>query len=129
LRGKNRHRIDYRHVIDWLVRKPGAFANHRCHADLFPTSHFRIAYDALMAQEPRRGERQYLALLLIAARHGEQGVEAALRTLVAAQEPITIAAVEQMISTGEEAQRPAEVLVAPVDLTAYDALLMTGVAA
>jgi Mu transposase-like protein len=26
LRGRAQHRIDYRHVIDWLVRKPGAFA-------------------------------------------------------------------------------------------------------
>jgi hypothetical protein len=26
LRGRNKHAITYRHVIDWLVRKPGAFA-------------------------------------------------------------------------------------------------------
>ena len=26
LRGRGKHRIAYRHVIDWLVRKPGAFA-------------------------------------------------------------------------------------------------------
>ena len=25
LRGQGKHRINYRHVIDWLVRKPGAF--------------------------------------------------------------------------------------------------------
>src|SRR5881397_3925851 len=25
LRGRCKHRIDYRHIIDWLVRKPGAF--------------------------------------------------------------------------------------------------------
>ena len=29
LRGRGKHRIDYRHVIDWLVRKPGAFENYR----------------------------------------------------------------------------------------------------
>ena len=28
LRGQAKHRIDYRHVIDWLVRKPGAFARY-----------------------------------------------------------------------------------------------------
>ena len=28
LRGQSKHRIDYRHVIDWLVRKPGAFARY-----------------------------------------------------------------------------------------------------
>lgn len=47
LRGRYKHRIDYRHVIDTLVRKPGAFANYRYRADLFPTSRFRMAYDAL----------------------------------------------------------------------------------
>ena len=32
LRGRGKHRIDYRHVIDWLVRKPGAFADYRYRA-------------------------------------------------------------------------------------------------
>ncbi len=26
LRGRGKHRVDYRHIIDWLVRKPGAFS-------------------------------------------------------------------------------------------------------
>ena len=47
LRGENGHYINYRHVIDWLVRKPGAFENYRYKEDLFPTSQFRIAYDML----------------------------------------------------------------------------------
>jgi hypothetical protein len=29
LRGRHRHRVNYRHVIDWLVRKSGAFADYR----------------------------------------------------------------------------------------------------
>jgi hypothetical protein len=29
LRGRGKHRVDYRHIIDWLVRKPGAFENYR----------------------------------------------------------------------------------------------------
>jgi hypothetical protein len=28
LRGRGKHRVDYRHIIDWLVRKPGAFENY-----------------------------------------------------------------------------------------------------
>ena len=43
LRGRGKHRVAYRHVIDWLVRKPGAFADYRYRADLFPSSHFRLA--------------------------------------------------------------------------------------
>jgi len=42
-RGRGKHRVDYRHIIDWLVRKPRAFANYRYREDLFPTSRFRMA--------------------------------------------------------------------------------------
>lgn len=38
LRGEGKHHIDYRHIIDWLVKKPGAFENYRYRNDLFPTS-------------------------------------------------------------------------------------------
>jgi hypothetical protein len=44
LRGRQKSLINYRHVIDWLVRKPGAFENYRYQSSLFPTSRFRIAY-------------------------------------------------------------------------------------
>ena len=32
--------MQYRHIIDWLVRKPGAFENYRCRDDLFSCSRF-----------------------------------------------------------------------------------------
>ena len=35
------HQINYRHIIDWLVRKPGAFGNYRYREDLFPHLLFR----------------------------------------------------------------------------------------
>ena len=54
LRGQEKHRIDYRHVIDWLVRKPGAFARYCYQADLFPTSRFRQAYDELKRTQSER---------------------------------------------------------------------------
>ena len=57
LRGRGKHRIDYRHIIEWLVRKPGAFENYRYQEDLFPTSRFRMAYDALKG-DARRCEPQ-----------------------------------------------------------------------
>ena len=43
--GIGKHAINYRHVIDSLVRKPGAFENYQYREDMFPTSHFRMAYD------------------------------------------------------------------------------------
>ena len=47
VRGEREARVDYRHVIDSLVRKPGAFARYRFREHLFPTMTFRLAYDAL----------------------------------------------------------------------------------
>jgi hypothetical protein len=44
LKGNGGQCINYRHIIDWLVRKPGAFENYRYKGDLFPTSQFRIAF-------------------------------------------------------------------------------------
>ena len=38
LRGEDEYRIDYRHVIGWLVRKPGAFTRYRYREDLFPSA-------------------------------------------------------------------------------------------
>jgi hypothetical protein len=38
LRGRRKHGLDYRHIIDWLVRKPGAFEHYCYREDLFPTS-------------------------------------------------------------------------------------------
>jgi hypothetical protein len=43
LRGRGKRPIDYRHLIDWLVRKPGAFADYCYRAELFPSSRFRLA--------------------------------------------------------------------------------------
>ena len=60
LRGRNKHEINYRHVIDWLVRKPGAFAGYRYQDAMFPTSRFRRAYDALLERSPGRAARDYL---------------------------------------------------------------------
>ena len=47
VRGEGAANVNYRHVIGSLVRKPGAFARYRFREQLFPTLHFRLAYDAL----------------------------------------------------------------------------------
>ena len=75
LRGRGKHRIDYRHVIDWLVRKPGAFADYRYREEMFPSSHFRMAYDELCRQQPERAAKEYLRILHLAARESETGVD------------------------------------------------------
>jgi hypothetical protein len=62
LRGRGKHRVDYRHIIDWLVRKSGAFENYRYRDELFPTSRFRMAWDALRELTPQANKR-YLEIL------------------------------------------------------------------
>jgi hypothetical protein len=54
-------RINYRHVIGWLVRKPGAFAQYQYREELFPTLAFRKAYDVLQKERPERADKEYLA--------------------------------------------------------------------
>lgn len=126
LRGTQQHRIHYRHVIDWLVRKPGAFAHYRYRDDLFPTSRFRMAYDALLRQHPRetgRADREYLGLLLLAARESEQGVDDALRLLLAEPAPLRQEAVAELLASGRALPPATEVKIAAIDLASYDVLL------
>jgi hypothetical protein len=82
LRGEDEHRIDYRHVIGWLVRKPGAFARYRYREDLYPSLTFRRAYDALVRTHGERADIEYLRILQLAATAGELRVSAALATLL-----------------------------------------------
>ncbi len=63
LLGRGRQRIDYRHLIWSLVRKPGAFARYRFREELFPTMVFRRAYDALATARPTRADREYVRVL------------------------------------------------------------------
>ena len=97
LRGQSKHRIDYRHVIDWLVRKPGAFARYVYREDLFPTVTFRRAYDALLAQQPERADREYLRILYLAAQEGEARVEEVLAQLLDQSQPLSEQAVRTLL--------------------------------
>src|ERR1700745_3919617 len=82
LRGRSRHRVDYRHIIDWLVRKPGALENYRYRDELFPTSRFRMAFDELKEKLGPRASKEYLAILELAAKESEVKVDEALRGLL-----------------------------------------------
>lgn len=121
--GRGNHRIDYRHIIDWLVRKPGAFANYRYRADMFPTSHFRMAYDALKNQKPMRADKEYLKILKIASGEGEGVTQAAIGTLLSEQGYFTAQGIEEIIQSGSCIRLATDVSVHEIPLTAYDALL------
>jgi hypothetical protein len=124
LRGKHRHCIQYPHIIDWLVRKPGAFANYRYRADLYPTSRFRRACDLLEEQHVvNRAHRIYLELLSLASEEGETRVDRALDHLLATGAEISRQAVQAYLMEAEPDIGQHDVTVQPVHLAAYDALL------
>jgi hypothetical protein len=122
LRGRQKHRINYRHVIDWLVRKPGAFENYRYREDLYPTSRFRMAYDALRERAPGRASREYLQILELAARENESMVDNALRALLEEEQTITAQGVREWIGRRETARPVTEVQVDATDLLSFDML-------
>ena len=122
LRGQQKHRINYRHVIDWLVRKPGTFENYRYREDLFPTSRFRMAYDVLREETPNRASREYLQILELAARENEDMVDSALRVLLEEEQAITVQAVKEWVERRETARPITEVLVEATDLSCFDGL-------
>jgi hypothetical protein len=122
-RGMNRHRINYRHIIGWLVRKPGAFASYRYRDDLFPSTIFRMAYDELCRSKPTRGHKDYLAILKLAARESETAVCSALERLFDSGEPITVAVVEKMVKEELRPHRRSAGHVEPVNISVYDSLL------
>jgi hypothetical protein len=123
LRGRGLRRIDYRHVIWSLVRKPGGFARYVYREEMFPSLVFREAYDALQAAQPgTKGDLEYLRILHLAASTMEADVAAALAQLQTAGTPITVDAVKALIAPAAAVAVPM-LAAMPIDLTEYDALL------
>lgn len=122
--GKGRCRIDYRHIIWSLVRKPGAFARYRYREELFPSLVFRRAYDHL-AQSGNRSERkidlEYLRLLQLAASSTEAEVESAIATVLQSDGELTADLVKQVVTPSRSSTPRVEV--PTVDLSSYDVLL------
>jgi hypothetical protein len=84
LTGIKKYHINYRHIIDTLLRKPGGFRNYRHQADLFPRVVFRQAWDTLQKRlSPRRADIAYLRILKLAAKGLETDVAAVLEELLA----------------------------------------------
>ena len=123
LLGRGGHRINYRHIIWSLVRKPGAFRLFKYREDLFPTLTFRRAYDSLCKiQGDRRGSLEYLRILHLAASTMESEVEAALELVL---EESTLLSMEQIKALVDSSGilEPPKIVPPSVDLSCYDALL------
>lgn len=127
LRGENGHLIQYRHIIDWLVKKPGAFDNYRYRDALFPTHRFRMAYDQLREQSAteRSAAKAYLAILQLAAQTSQGAVDRALERLLAHARLVSAEAVSEEIASAEAGHHSLhrDAIIIPVDLSVYDRLL------
>jgi hypothetical protein len=122
LRGRGQSRIDYRHIIHSLVRKPGAFARWRYREELFPSLTFRQAYDALRARRGERGDVEYLRVLELAATTREADVETALQLYLESNQPFGSAEIADLVDLSP----PPAIVVAKAkapDLGAFDGLL------
>jgi len=124
LLGRNQHRIDYRHVIWSLMRKPGGFARYVYREEMFPQLVFREAYDAIQVAHPgTKGDVAYLRILHLAASTLEADVAAALAQLQTAGTPITVDAVKALIAPSSSEVAVPALAATEVDLAEYDTLL------
>jgi hypothetical protein len=122
LQGEGGHRINYRHIIWSLVKKPWAFPRYRYREELFPSLVFRRAYDALgEALSARRADIDYLRILHLAASTMESEVEAALDLVMEKGEVPRAEWVKELVVPARP--RVPEMEVPQVRLEDYDALL------
>ena len=128
LLGENKRRISYRHVIWWLVRKPGAFPRYKYREEMFPTVTFRRTYDRLCEElTESAADLHYLRILHLAASTMEHDVELALQLFLEQGLRPTFDDVKALVAPA----KPSVPALAPLDpdLTTYDKLLACGGAA
>ncbi len=123
LLGEGRHKVDYRHIIWSLVRKPGAFERYRYREALFPTPVFRQAYDVLADKlaSTRKADIEYLRVLHLAASTMECEVETAL-SLLLEQGAVPLADRVKKLVVREQPEIPDVEPMIP-DLEMYDSLI------
>jgi transcriptional regulator with XRE-family HTH domain len=122
LTGLGHHHVNYRHVIDTLLRKPGGFRDYRYRDDLFPSGIFRQTWEVLNGRlPPHRADVAYLRILKLAADGSETDVAGVL---------VQLLATPTLWDDGTVAARLARTLPAPpalqpgvVNLAEYDRLL------
>lgn len=112
--------INYRHVVDSLLRKPGAFKNYQYQKALFPSLCFRQAYEQLVIHSQAKGHKFYLQVLQLAKLHGEQQVAAALTLLLEKKDTPLPEDVKALLDVPIKIP---EVTVDILDLATYDQLL------
>ena len=120
--------INYRHIIDSLLRKPGGFRDYRYREALFPGLVFRQAWEQFNTwYAPRRADLIYLRILRLAAQNLECEVASALQLLLERHAHFTESEVAALLN---RPMSPApQVARGEVSLAQYDQLLPNSQAA
>ena len=120
--GQQKYQLNYRHLIDSLLRKPGGFRRYRHREALFPNLVFRRAWEQLdQWYTPRKADLTYLRILRLAVRHQESEVATALSLLLAQSTRWDDLDVEQLLRP-QTVATPA--MIPPqINLDQYDRLL------
>ena len=122
--GYGKEAIDFRHVIDSLVRKPGAFFNYKYASHMYPTTRFRMAYDQLLRNTTAASAvKQYLKLLYAAKHESLDLVDETLRWFLATGKTIKADDVLKAVTNKQQLPAPDSVVVDAPDLLSFDSLL------
>lgn len=120
--GDERQGINYRHIIDSLLRKPGGFRDYRYREALFPGLVFRQVWERLNTwYSPRRADLIYLRILHLAAQTLESEVAAALQLLLERQTHFTESEVAALLN--RQTSVVPQIERGTVSLEQYDQLL------
>jgi hypothetical protein len=122
--GVRLHRVDYRHVIHALRRKPQALAGSVYRDGLFPRTEYAAAWAALSEVLPRREACRRMVDLLGLAH--DEACEAELAALIADDLAAGVLPEARRLTLRLEPRRrslPTDVPVALTDLASFDALL------
>jgi len=122
--GYGKEDIDFRHVIDSLIRKPGAFVNYKYVNHMYPTTRFRMAYDQLLKSTTEASAvKQYLKLLYAAKHEGLDLVDDTLRWFLSQGHPIKADDILKVVASKHQLPAPTAVNVEAPDLSTFDSLL------
>ena len=109
------------------MHKPGAFARYRFREQLFPTMHFRLAYDALREWRGERADVEYVRILHLAATTMGATVDSALSLLLETGRSFDYAEVRDLAEP-KPPEAPVLALSGTPDLKVYDGLLTVSLA-
>jgi len=126
-------RIEWRHLLPELLRKPGAFARYRHRLHFFPGEVWRRAHDTLSKTlSEKRLNIEYLNLLALALEHEQQPVEELLGRLLkesrlsldSARRELGITTTIRAVSeVSEECTRQVQEPALQAELRSYDSLI------